>query len=132
MNRKQYNAAKKLLGELLKKQWIGQEDYEDIHEVFIRMAFECDQAGALDFLNRLETHPRDKGYEILETTGAWKRWDAKVENNPGIPWLFRGREVKILDCFEIDEEEEKYTYLVKLEHNGRELTTYINSEDLEI
>jgi hypothetical protein len=50
----------------------------------------------------------------------------------GIPWLFRGQTVGILDCEEIDEENEKYTYWVEMVYNGRKFRTWINSEDIEV
>lgn len=58
--------------------------------------------------------------------------EAIIKNNPGVPHLFKGHKILILDCIEINEEEEIYMYFCRLDYHGQIFETYINSEDLEI
>jgi hypothetical protein len=133
MDNKQYKAAKKLLDGYIEKEWINYQDYSEIESV-LEYFLDGEIAYGIKYLESLETHPRDMGYTILRTIGALPKQKpvttAKVKSNPGVPYLFRGQEVIILDCIEIDEEEEKYMYFVKLNYNEDIYETYINNEDL--
>ena len=89
------------------------------------------------FLDTLEPENKDLAYQILKAVGfdfhEKPTWACKVASRTnGIPWIWRGKIAVILDCEEIDEESEMYTYHLQMEHNGRIYQTWVNSEDVEI
>lgn len=109
--------------------WLIEGGYHDIFGGNIREG--------KNFIDSLEPDIASLAYKILETVGfdiaKEKSWTCKVaKNTTGIPWIWRGREAIILDCEEIDEEAEMYTYHLEMEYNGRIYRTWINSEDVEI
>jgi hypothetical protein len=132
VNLKQLETGTKLVENLHKKGILTQMEYWEIEGAFHDISL-----GKIHFFDTLQGKAKRVAKEILETIGVWKKekpeWTCTINSKTtGIPWIWRGREAKILDCEEIDEEAEMYTYHLEMEYNGRIYRTWINSEDVEI
>jgi hypothetical protein len=137
MNAKQLNTAITILIKLHEEKRISKMDYWNLEGAFIDI-YNGEVKSGRKYIQSMETLPREKGFDILKTIGydfpqEKPEWTCIVsKRTTGIPWIWRGQEAKILDCEEINEEAEMYTYHLEMEYNGRIYQTWINSEDVEI